>query len=69
MTIINQSSPVNYKGRVWTCDDHNAKIEALILDGKTKEAASLVNILNPKKSRGICRECTRLYWDTPSVNR
>lgn len=60
---------VNYKGRVWTCDDHNAKIEALILEGKIKEATGLVNILNPKKSRGICRECARLYWDTPSVNR
>lgn len=69
MTIINQNSPVNYKGRVWTCDHHNAKIEALILDGKVKEAQQLVIILNPKKSRGICRECARLYWDTPSVNR
>ena len=60
---------INYKGRVWTCDDHNAKIEALIQDGKAKEAEQLVIILNPKKSRGICKECARLYWDTPSVNR
>jgi hypothetical protein len=59
----------NYKGRVWTCDFHNAKIEKMIQDGKTKEATSLVNLLNPKKSKSICADCTRLYWETPSLNR
>jgi hypothetical protein len=59
----------NYKGRVWTCNDHNAKIEAMISDGLVKEAKSLVDLLNPKKSRSICKECARLYWDTPAINR
>ena len=62
-------SAINYKGRVWTCNTHNAKIEALILEGKATEAEQLLTILNPKKSRGICKECTRLYKETPSVNR
>ena len=59
----------NYKGRVWTCDEHNSKIESMLADGKTTEAKNLVAVLNPKKSRGICKECTRLYWETPSINR
>lgn len=59
----------NYKGRVWTCDNHNAKIETLINEGKTSEAMGLVAILNPKKSRGICRECRRLWEETPPMNR
>jgi hypothetical protein len=63
------TTPIQYKGRVWTCDYHNTKIEKLIQDGKTEVAQSLVNTLNPKKSRGICKECARLYWETPSINR
>ena len=59
----------NYKGRVWTCNDHNAKIEAMITEGKTTEALALVAILDPKNSRGICRECRRLWEDTPPMNR
>lgn len=59
----------NYKGRVWTCDSHNAKIETMLAEGKTKEAEALVNILNPKKSKGICAECKRLYNETPPMNR
>jgi hypothetical protein len=59
----------NYKGRVWTCDTHNTKIEAMLAAGKTTEATNLVNILNPKKSKGICKECARLYWETPAINR
>jgi hypothetical protein len=60
---------LNYKGRVWTCQSHHEKIEQMLIDGKDKEVTALVNILNPKKSRGICRECTRLYWDTQPMNR
>jgi hypothetical protein len=60
---------IQYKGRVWTCDSHNAKIESMINDGKTKEAMALVDILNPKKSKGVCAECKRLYNETPSINR
>lgn len=63
------TTTIQYKGRVWTCDSHNAKIETMIAEGNTKEATSLVNLLNPKKSRGICKECARLYWETPSINR
>jgi hypothetical protein len=63
------TTSTNYKGRVWTCDNHNQKIEAMIAEGKTKEAQSLVNLLNPKKSRGICAECKRLYTETPPMNR
>jgi len=59
----------NYKGRVWTCDHHNAKIEAMINEGKTAEAMALVNVLSPKKSRGICAECRRLWQETPPMNR
>jgi hypothetical protein len=63
------TTAINYKGRVWTCDYHHAKIEEMFADGKTKEAQALVNILNPKKSRGICAECKRLYHETPPMNR
>ena len=59
----------NYKGRVWTCDTHNARIESMIAEGKVKEAEALVNVLNPKKSKGICAECKRLYSETPPINR
>ena len=59
----------NYKGRVWTCDSHNTRIEGLINDGKTSEAMSLVAILDPKKGRGVCRECRRLWQETPPMNR
>ena len=65
----NKEIATNYKGRVWTCDDHNNKIEKLIAEGKTSEAAGLVAILNPKKAKGICKECARLYFATPSCNR
>ena len=58
-----------YKGRVWTCDKHNARIEAMIAEGKVAEAMGLVAILDPKKSKGICAECRRLWHDTPPMNR
>ena len=58
----------NYKGRVWTCDEHHKEIEALIITGLTKEANALVNSLNPKKGNS-CKECARLYEDTPAFNR
>lgn len=59
----------NYKGRVWTCDKHNTKIEAMINDGDTKKAMDLVAILDPKRGRGVCKECARLWQLTPSMNR
>lgn len=60
---------INYVGRKWTCDKHHAKIEDLISSGQVEKAEELVKILDPKKSRGICSECKRLYWETPSVSR
>jgi hypothetical protein len=66
---MNTITATNYKGRVWTCDRHHAKIEAMIAEGKTAEAMALVDVLNPKKSRGICRECRRLWEETPPMNR
>jgi hypothetical protein len=59
----------NYPGRVWTCDTHNRKVEEMINAGEVKEAMALVSILSPKKSRGICGECRRLYHETPPMNR
>jgi hypothetical protein len=66
---MNTITATNYKGRVWTCDNHNARIEAMINEGKTAEAMALVDVLNPKKSRGICSECRRLWQETPPTNR
>lgn len=59
----------NYPGRVWTCQDHHERILSMIGSGEVDKVTALVNILNPKKSRGICKECVRLYWATPSCNR
>ena len=58
----------NYKGRVWTCDEHNAKIEALITVGQTADAMKLVATVHPKKGN-TCKECARLWEDTPPSNR
>lgn len=59
----------NYKGRVWTCDEHHTQIEALIITGQTAEAMKLVATLDPKKQQATCRECCRLWEDTPPMNR
>ena len=60
---------INYKGRVWTCDEHNSKIESMLNQGETEKAMNLVAILDPKKGRGICKACTRLWQSTPPMNR
>ena len=60
---------INYKGRVWTCNEHNDKIETMLNNGETEKAQSLVSILDPSKSRGICRECARLWRETPPSKR
>lgn len=62
------TTAINYKGRVWTCDFHNTKIETMLAEGKTKEAKSLVNLVHPKKGNH-CAECARLYDETPPANR
>jgi hypothetical protein len=63
------TTKTTYKGRVWTCDDHNEEIEAMIDNGKTKEAKALVLTLNPSKSQGACFACSLLYYETPPCNR
>lgn len=63
------TTAINYKGRVWTCDEHNEEIETMIEQGKTKEAKALVNTLNPSKGQGTCFACSFLYYETPSINR
>lgn len=62
------TTPIQYKGRVWTCDAHNLQIEAMISNGETKDATRFVNLLHPKKGN-ICTECARLYDITPPCNR
>lgn len=59
---------IQYKGRVWTCDAHNAEVETLIATGFEGEAKTLVNALHPKKGN-ICKECARLFDETPPSNR
>ena len=58
----------NYKGRVWTCDEHHKEIEALIITGKGGESNLLLQKIHPKRGNS-CKECARLYEDTPPFNR
>jgi hypothetical protein len=63
-----QPPSLNYKGRVWTCDSHNNVITALLGAGNKKAANTVLRDVHPKKGNS-CKECSRLYEDTPSVNR
>jgi hypothetical protein len=58
----------NYPGRVWTCDAHNALIEGFISQGMIKTAQGWIRSVHPKKGN-ICKECARLWEDTPAMNR
>ena len=58
----------NYKGRVWTCDKHNKTIEALILHTSKEIAKLYLDGIHPKKGN-TCKECARLYDETPPCNR
>lgn len=58
----------NYKGRVWTCDTHDKAISALIALGDEKGAKLILKNVHPKKGNE-CRECRRLFNETPSFNR
>ena len=62
------TTKTNYKGRVWTCDTHNNSIEALLTVGNTKEANAVLRSVHPKKGN-TCKECARLYEETPPFNR
>jgi hypothetical protein len=59
---------IQYKGRVWTCDFHNAEIEALFAKDMPKIAKEILRSVHPKKGN-ICKECARLWDETPPSNR
>jgi len=58
----------NYKGRVWTCDPHNEIIEGLFIEELPKIAKEILASVHPKKGNQ-CKECARLYDETPPCNR
>ena len=58
----------NYKGRVWTCDEHNNAITNLLEAGKESVAKNLIASVHPKKGN-CCKECARLYDETPPSSR
>jgi hypothetical protein len=62
------SEVINYKGRVWTCDEHNKIIEECLNEGMKKTALAIVKSLHPKKGNS-CKECARSYDETPPCNR
>ena len=57
---------IQYKGRVWTCDEHNAIITDLLKAGS--DAKSVIASVHPKKGNK-CKECARLYDETPPSSR
>jgi hypothetical protein len=62
------SEAINYKGRVWTCDEHHRTIEALFIHTSPKIAKLFVDSVHPKKGNS-CKECARSYEETPPCNR
>jgi hypothetical protein len=66
--IPNPKAKTNYKGRVWTCDEHNAIIEGFLSQGMTKTAQGFLQTVHPKKGN-TCKECARLWEETPPANR
>jgi hypothetical protein len=62
------TTATNYKGRVWTCDEHHQEIEALIQSGKGGESNLVLTKIHPKRGNS-CKECARLYDETPPCNR
>ena len=59
---------IQYKGRVWTCDEHNTQIEGFLSQDMPKTAQEILRSVHPKKGN-ICKECARLYDETPPMNR
>lgn len=58
----------NYKGRVWTCDEHNAQIEGFFNQEMPITANEILKSVHPKKGN-CCKECARLYDETPPSSR
>lgn len=67
-SIIDPNAVTNYKGRVWTCDEHNNAITALIESGELAKSNRLLTSIHPKRGNS-CAECARLYLETPACNR
>ena len=59
---------IQYKGRVWTCDEHNDAITKLLTEGQKEQAQELIASVHPKKGNW-CKECARLFDETPPSNR
>jgi hypothetical protein len=59
---------IQYKGRVWTCDQHNEIIEGLLRNDMPKSAKEILASVHPKKGNQ-CKECARLYDETPPSSR
>lgn len=58
----------SYKGSVWTCQEHHDQITNLLAQGMTRAAQAMGRDVHPKKGN-VCRECARLWTDTPPMNR
>ena len=62
------TTKTNYKGRAWTCDEHHAQIVALIESGEGTKSNLLFQKIHPKRGNA-CKECARLWDETPACNR
>lgn len=62
------SAVIKYKGQIWTCDAHNEIIEGLFIEELPKVAKLFLDSVHPKKGNQ-CKECARLYDETPPSNR
>lgn len=62
------TTTTQYKGRVWTCNNHDEMIINALTSGSTKRAQEIVASVHPKKGKS-CKECARLYDETPPSNR
>jgi hypothetical protein len=59
---------LNYKGRVWTCDVHHTIVTHYLNAGEIVYAETTLRMVHPKKGNE-CKECARLYKETPPINR
>ena len=65
---MDTTTKTNYKGRKWTCDEHNTQIEGFLLQDMPKTAQEILRSVHPKKGN-TCRECARLWDETPPSSR
>ena len=62
------TTPIQYKGRVWTCSTHDEQIVDALLLGSEDLAKKIVTSVHPKKG-GQCSDCAYYYDVTPPSNR